>query len=283
MSIKTVAKTIVAGAKAHKPEIMIGVGLVAGAGAVFMAVKETPACLDAFDKAEAEAPKIVEVTEEGKENVIVVPLNWKQKGLIYLKSYKFTIALEAAAIFLVCCGAKIRLDWHTALIAVYGLKSAELDDLKQVISEQPANWKKKFTEAKAESHISKTTVEDVPAERMSDAEVPMPLPLFWDDQALVYFRMSEEDLRDAISEFTFVVSNDPFRTASMNDWMAAINHEPVLNGEYQLMHWQDDGALKYTQIGVKEAPTGEPARMMRFNWDYYVDERALSIFKYKDI
>lgn len=278
MNVKALAKTVVAGAKAHKPEIMIGFGLAAGAGAIFMAIKETPVCLEAFDKAEQETTTMVMTNKDGEEVEIHADLTVKEKAIIIAKHYWPVIALEGASIFLIVYGSKIRLNGYTALAAVYGVTKAELDDLKQVISEQPENWKKKFTEKVAESHIAKTKPEDVPAECMTNTEVPMPKPLFWDDQARVYFRLSEEELRDALADFTSKIMSDPFQATSMNDWMEIIGHEDVANGDYYLMTLQDpdwDGALKYNQVGVKESPTGEPARAMRFSKDYHLDTRGM--------
>ena len=279
IDVKALGAAFVAGVKTHKPEIMIGFGLAAGVGAVVMAAKETPACLEAFEKAEAEQPQKVVTDEKGEEVTFDEPLNWKQKVIIFGKHYWLVALLEGASIFLIVYGSKIRLNSYTALAAVYGVTKAELDDLKQVISEQPDNWKKKFTEKIAESHIEHSDAKDVPAESMTNTEVPMPKPLFWDDQARVYFRMSEAELRDAIAEFTFKVDTDPFQATSMNDWMAIIDHEEVANGDYYLMLANDpdaaDGPLKYNQIGVKEAPTGEPARAMKFSRDYHLDTRGL--------
>lgn len=281
IDVKALGAAFVAGVKTHKPEIMIGFGLAAGVGAVVMAAKETPACLEAFEKAEAEAAEKTTTVQVEEDKYVEVPeeLNWKQKVLIFGKYYWSVIVLEGASIFLIVYGSKIRFNGYTALMTVYGLTKAELDDLKQVISEQPENWKKKFTEKIAESHIDKTEAKDVPAECMTNTEVPMPKPLFWDDQARVYFRMSEAELRDALAEFTFKIDTDPFQATSMNDWMAIIDHEEVANGDYYLMLANDpdaaDGPLKYNQIGVKESPTGEPARAMKFSRDYHPDTRGL--------
>ena len=279
MNLKTLGKAVVAGAKTHKAEIMIGMGLAAGVGAVIVAVKETPACLEAYDAAKEEQSTFVELPSSGTEVKVDGNVDLKTKVIIFAKHYWGAAALEALSIFLVVYGSKVRLNGYTALAAMYGVTKAELDDLKQVISEQPENWKKKFTEKMAESHMEKTKPEDVPAECMTNTEVPMPKPLFWDDQARVYFRMSEAELRDALAEFTFKIDTDPFQATSMNDWMEIIDHEDVTNGDYYLMLANDpdaaDGPLKYNQIGVKESPTGEPARMMKFSRDYHLDERGL--------
>lgn len=280
IDVKALGTAFVAGVKTHKPEIMIGFGLAAGVGAVVMAVKETPACLEAFEKAEAEVAEKTTMVKVEEDKYVEVPeqLDWKQKVLIFGKYYWSVIALEGASIFLIVYGSKIRFNGYTALMTVYGLTKAELDDLKQVISEQPDNWKKKFREKVAESHVDKSDAKDVPAECMTNAEVPMPKPLFWDDQARVYFRLSEEELRDALAEFTNKIMTDPFQTTSMNDWMEIIGHEDIANGDYYLMTLQDpdwDGALKYNQIGVKPSPTGEPARMMTFSKDYHLDTRGM--------
>lgn len=279
VDVKTLAKGFVAGVKTHKPEIMIGIGLAAGVGAIIVAVKETPACLEALDKAEAETPVIVEKLEDGSEVEVHEALNWKTKVVIIAKHQWGAAALEALCIFLVVYGSKLRFDWYAKMVTIYGVTKAELDDIKQVIAEQPENWKKKFTEKMAESHIEHSDAKDVPPECMTNTEVPMPKPLFWDDQAKVYFRMSEEELRDAIADFTFKIDTDPFQATSMNDWMAIIDHEEVANGDYYLMLANDpdavDGPLKYNQIGVKEAPTGEPARAMKFSRDYHLDQRGL--------
>ena len=275
MSISTLAKGLVEGAKMHKPEIMIGIGVVSSVGAVAMAIKDTPACLDAFDAAKEEA-KVVEVDEDSNERVVELPLDWKTKAIIFGKSYWKTALLEALSIFFITCGAKIRLDAYTALLGykvLYSATKADLDDLTQLISEQPENWQKKFREKAAESHMAQTTAEDVPAPKMSDAEVPMAIQLRWDDQARVYFRLTDEELRDALAEFTNMASTDPFQTTSMNDWMRIIGHEDVVNGDYHLM--QVNGPLKYNQIGVKESPTGEPAVMMRFSEEYVIDSRNM--------
>ena len=279
MSIEAVAKAVVAGAKAHKPEIMIGVGLAAGFGAIVVAVKETPACLDAFDKAKEEQKATVKLPATGEEVTVEVDLDWKTKLFIYAKSYWIAAALEVISILFIAGGTKIRLDGYTALVTLYGLTKAERDDLKKIISEQPKNWQKNFAEKMAESHLADSDPNDIPPERMSDTDLPMSLPLFWDDQAKVYFRMSEADLRDALAEFTFKIDTDPFQATSMNDWMSILDHEEVANGDYYLMLSNDpdaaDGPLKYNQIGVKEAPNGEPARMMKFSRDYHIDTRGL--------
>ena len=279
MGIEAVAKAVVAGAKAHKPEIMIGIGLAAGVGAVVAAVKETPACLEAFEKEKEEQAKFVEMPSTGTEVKVEVELDWKTKLLIYAKSYWVAAALEVISILFVTGGTKIRLDGYTALATIYGITKAERDDLKKIISEQPKTWQKNFTEKMAESHLAASDPKDIPPERMSDTDVPMSLPLFWDDQAKVYFRMSEEELRDALAEFTFKINTDPFQATSMNDWMSIIDHEGVTNGDFYIMLSDDpdsaDGPLKYNQIGVKEAPNGEPARMMRFSRDYHIDTRGL--------
>ena len=278
MSISTLWNAAKAGVIAHKPEIMIGVGVTAGVGAIFMAVKETPACVTAIDKAKAETPAIIEINPQGEDVEIHTDLNWKIRLLIYLEHYWKAALLEATSIFLIIYGSKIRLDGYAALAAVYGMTKSELDDLKQVISEQSDNWKKKFTEKIAESHVEHSNLEDIPEPRMSNADVPMPLPLFWDDQAKVYFRATEEDLRDAIAEFTHMISTDPFSATSMNDWMRLIDHEEVVTGDHYLMTMNDpdwDGALKYNQVGVKESPSGEPARMMRFSQEYHLDTRGI--------
>lgn len=277
MGVNTLVKTIVAGAKAHKSEIMIGAGLVSGAGAIFMAIKETPVCLDAYHKAEDEMPTTT-VMNGDEEVEVKLNLDWKTKLLIFGKYYWPTLVLEGASIFLIIWGTKIRINSYTALAAVYGLTKAELEDIKQVISEQPENWKKKFTEKMAESHLEHSDPKDIPDPRMSNTEVPMPLPLFWDDQAKAYFRLSEEELRDAVAEFTHQIFTDPFQSTSMNDWMRIIGHEEVPSGDYYLMTNGDadwDGPLKYQQIDVKESPTGEPARMMRFSQEYHLDTRGM--------
>ena len=279
MGIEAVAKAVVAGAKAHKPEIMIGIGLATGLGAVVVAAKETPVFLEAFDKAKEEEAKFVELPSTGTEVQIDVKLDWKTVLLIFAKSYWGAAALEIISILFIVKGTKIRLDGYTALATIYGITKAERDDLKKIISEQPKNWQKNFTEKMAESHLAESDPKDIPPERMSNTDVPMSLPLFWDDQAKVYFRMSEEDLRDALAEFTFKIDTDPFQATSMNDWMSILDHEEVANGDYYLMLANDpdaaDGPLKYNQIGVKEAPNGEPARMMKFSRDYRLDERGL--------
>ena len=279
MGIEALAKAVVAGAKAHKPEIMIGIGLAAGVGAVVAAVKETPACLEAFEKEKEEQAKFIELPSTGTEVKVEVELDWKTKLFIYAKSYWVAAALEVISILFIAGGTKIRLDGYTALATIYGITKAERDDLKKIISEQPKNWQKNFTEKMAESHLAASDPKDIPPERMSNTDVPMALPLFWDDQAKVYFRMSEEDLRDALAEFTFKINTDPFQATSMNDWMSIIDHEGVTNGDFYIMLTDDpdsaDGPLKYNQIGVKEAPNGEPARMMRFSRDYNIDTRGL--------
>ena len=286
MSIEAVAKAIVAGAKAHKPEIMVGIGLATGIGAIFAAVKETPACIEAFDQAKEEQAKFVELPSTGTEVKVEVELDWKTKLFIYAKSYWLAAALEIISVAFIAGGTKIRLDGYTALATIYGLTKAERDDLKKIISEQPKNWQKNFTEKMAESHLASSDPKDIPPERLSDTDVPMSLPLFWDDQAKVYFRMNDDELRDALAEITHRISTDPFQQTSMNDWMDIIGHEPVAGGEYQLLTCENegaDGALKYTQIGVKEAPNGEPCRMMKFSWEYHADLRGMTIGAYGDI
>lgn len=285
MSIGTFFKAGAAGIKAHKPEIMIGTGLLASAGAIFVAVKETPACLEAFDKAVESAPTVKETLEDGQEIEIPIKLGWKDKLIIYGKHYWLAGVLEIAAFTLIIGGSKMRLSSYTAILTAFGITKAELADLKRVIDEQPDNWKKKFVEKMAESHVDHSDVEDIPAEAMSNTEVPMALPLFWDDQAKVYFRISEEDLRDAVAELTHEIMTDPFQTTSMNDWMRVLGHEEVSCGDYRLLTQEDNSgnALKYNQIGVKEAPNGEPCRMMRFSWEYHTDLRGLGAGAYGDI
>lgn len=279
MGIEALAKAIVAGAKAHKPEIMIGAGIATGLGAVVAAAKETPIFLEAFEKEKEEQTKIVELPSTETEVQVDVKLDWKTILLIFAKSYWGAAALEIISILFIVKGTKIRLDGYTALATIYGITKAERDDLKKIISEQPKNWQKNFTEKMAESHLAASDPKDIPPERMSNTDVPMSLPLFFDDQAKVYFRMSEEDLRDALAEFTFKINTDPFQATSMNDWMSIIDHEGVTNGDFYIMLTDDpdsaDGPLKYNQIGVKEAPNGEPARMMRFSRDYHIDTRGL--------
>jgi hypothetical protein len=276
MGMNELFKAAVAGAKVHKPEIMIGFGLASGAGAIFMAIKETPVCMDAFEKAEEEMPEIPQVNEDGSADVVKLELDWQTKLLIYAKHYWPTAALELISLICIIYGSKIRLDGYTALAALYGATKVELDDIKQVISEQPENWKKKFDEKRAESHIDKSNPEDIPAPSMSNTEVPMPNPLFWDDQAMVYFRMSEEELRDAVAEITHLIGTDPFQATTMNDWMRILDHEEVQHGDYYIFSAEDNlEPLKYKQIGVKEAPNGEPARSMKFNRDYHLDTRGL--------
>ena len=278
MSISTLWAAFKTGAKTHKPEIMIGFGVVAGAGAIGMAIKQTPACVEAFDVAEAEKPVVTETTESGETIEIRVPLTWKEKLYLFGKYYWSVAALESLSVFLIVYGSKIRLDGYTALMAVYGLTKAERDDLKKIIDSHSDSWKKKFQEKAAEMHMDETKPEDIPEPMMSNTEVPMPLPLFWDDQARVYFRASEEDLRNALAEFTHAIDTDPFQLTSMNHWMSILDHEPVANGDNYVMLANDpinDGPLKYQQIGVKESPTGEPARMMRFSRDYHPDTRSL--------
>lgn len=279
MGIEALAKAVVAGAKTYKPEIMIGMGLAAGVGAIVVAVKETPACLEAFEKEKEEQAKFVELPSTGTEVKVEAELDWKTKLLIFAKSYWGAAALEIVSILFIIYGTKTRFGWYAKAATAYGLTKAELDDIKKVISEQPKNWQKNFTEKMAESHLAASNPKDIPAERMSNTDMPMSLPLFWDDQAKVYFRMSEEELRDAIAEFTFKIDTDPFQATSMNDWMEIIDHEEVANGSYYIMLANDpdaaDGPLKYNQIGVKEAPNGEPARAMKFSRDYHIDTRGL--------
>ena len=278
MSVTSVAKAAFASVKAHKPEIMIGAGLIAGAGAIVVAVKETPACLEAFEKEEIIVPAYDEDGNRIENQMEKVPLDWKTKAVIYAKSYFLAALLEILSVILIAGGAKIRLDTCMRWMTLYGLTQADLDDLKNVISKHPESWKKKFNEKMAEVHMDETTADDVPAERMSSTEVPMPLPLFWDDQAKVYYRLSEEELRDALSELIHMIYSDPFDQVSMNDWMRIIGHEEVSGGDYKLLTREDEGpsgALKYNQIGVKESPTGEPARMMTLSWPYHVDTRMI--------
>lgn len=286
MSIKTVVDAIGAGIKTHKPEIMIGIGLAAGAGAIAVAIKETPACLDAFDQAKEEAKKTIELPVSKDEVEVECSLDWKTKARILGRYYWGVVVLEAASIFFVIYGSKIRFDLYTGAIALYGVAKAERDDLRKIISEQPKNWQKNFNEKRAESHLAESDPKDIPPARMSNTEVPMALPLLWDDQAKVYFRMSDDELRDAVAELTHRIGTDPFQQTNMNDWMDIIGHEPVAGGEYQILTYENegaDGALKYNQIGVKEAPNGEPCRMMRFSWEYHADLRGMSIGAYGDI
>lgn len=276
MRVNELFNVVMASAKAHKPEIMIGFGLASGAGAIFAAINQTPVCIEAFEKAEAEMPEIPQVNEDGSAEVIKLDLDWQTKLLIYAKHYWPTAVLELISIFCIAYGSKIRLDGYTALAALYGATKVELDDLKQVISEQPENWKKKFDEKRAESHLEKSNPDDIPAPSMSNTEVPMPNQLFWDDQAKVYFRFSEEELRDAVAEITHRISTDPFQATTMNDWMRTIDHEEVQNGDYYIFSVEDSSEpLKYKQVGVKEAPNGEPARIMKFNRDYHLDTRGM--------
>lgn len=278
IDVKALVKGLRAGVKAHKPEIMIGTGLIVGVGAVVVAAKETPACLEAFDVAKEEAQVKTVNEETGEETVVQLELDWPTKLIVFAKHYWGAMALEALSIFLIIWGSKVRLDGYTALVTLYGLTKAERDDLKKFISEQPKNWQKNFMEKRAEYNLAHSDPKDIPEPRMSNTDVPMSLPLFWDDQAKVYFRLSEEELRDALADFTNKIMSDPFQATSMNDWMEIIGHEEVANGNYYLMTLNDpdwDGALKYNQIGVKEAPNKEPARMMRFSKEYHLDTRGM--------
>jgi hypothetical protein len=274
MGVNSLVKALVKSVNEHKPEIMIGVGLAAGAGAIFVAVKETPACLEAFDKAKEEIPEVTEVTEAGEEVTVKGKLGWKKVFVIYAKYYGVAAALELMSIFLIVFGCKIKWNTCAYIAALCGATKAELDDLKQVIAEQPESWRKKFTEKVSESHINNSDPATIPEPCMTNTEVPMPKPLRWDDHAKVYYRKTDAELSECLAEYTHMISSDPFNTTTMNDWMRVLDHEEVAYGDQYIM--TDMGEpLKYRQVDVKTSPTGEPAIVMKFSQDYKLDTRGL--------
>lgn len=144
MSLKMIAARSVLKIKKYSPEILLGVGIIAGGCAIVSACKATPKAKELISKRDSDIRTYKRVKEEypdekysNEDLANDIKIANVQTAVKVVKTYLPTVTLEVLSIGCILAGFGILRKRHVALLGLYkALEESFLDYRKRVIAKE---------------------------------------------------------------------------------------------------------------------------------------------------
>ncbi len=242
MNIKTMAKSVWAGAKKHSPEILIGMGIAGAASSVIFAVKATP--------------KAMILLEEKRQELGVEKLEAKEIIKTAAPVYIPTAVSFGVSVACIVGASSVNARRNAALTAAYTLSESTLRTYRDKVLETVGEDKEREIRQKAAIEQQQKTPEP---QTLVVSGAAGQLKCF-DSLSGRYFVSTKNEIDKAVNEFNRQLRDD--MRISLNDWYDLIGLDTNKLGD--MLGWDIERGYVETCYASRLDEDGLPCLVVNY-------------------
>ena len=242
MNIKTMAKSVWAGAKKHSPEILIGMGIAGAASSVIFAVKATP--------------KAMILLEEKRQELGVEKLEAKEIIKTAAPVYIPTAISFGVSVACIVGASSVNARRNAALTAAYTLSESTLRTYRDKVLETVGEDKEREIRQKAAIEQQQSTPEP---QTLVVSSAAGQLKCF-DSLSGRYFVSTKNEIDKAVNEFNRQLRDD--MRISLNDWYDLIGLDTNKLGD--MLGWDIERGYVETCYASRLDEDGLPCLVVNY-------------------
>lgn len=242
MNIKTMAKSVWAGAKKHSPEILIGMGIAGAASSVIFAVKATP--------------KAMILLEEKRQELGVEKLEAKEIIKTAAPVYIPTAVSFGVSVACIVGASSVNARRNAALTAAYTLSESTLRTYRDKVLETVGEDKEREIRQKAAIEQQQKTPEP---QTLVVSSAAGQLKCF-DSLSGRYFVSTKNEIDKAVNEFNRQLRDD--MRISLNDWYDLIGLDTNKLGD--MLGWDIERGYVETCYASRLDEDGLPCLVVNY-------------------
>lgn len=242
MNIKTMAKSVWAGAKKHSPEILIGMGIAGAASSVIFAVKATP--------------KAMFLLEEKRQELGVEKLEAKEIIKTAAPVYIPTAVSFGVSVACIVGASSVNARRNAALTAAYTLSESTLRTYRDKVLETVGEDKEREIRQKAAIEQQQSTPEP---QTLVVSSAAGQLKCF-DSLSGRYFVSTKNEIDKAVNEFNRQLRDD--MRISLNDWYELIGLDTNKLGD--MLGWDIERGYVETCYASRLDEDGLPCLVVNY-------------------
>lgn len=242
MNIKTIAKSVWAGAKKHSPEILIGMGIAGAASSVIFAVKATP--------------KAMILLEEKRQELGVEKLEAKEIIKTAAPVYIPTAVSFGVSVACIVGASSVNARRNAALTAAYTLSESTLRTYRDKVLETVGEDKEREIRQKAAIEQQQKTPEP---QTLVVSGAAGQLKCF-DSLSGRYFVSTKNEIDKAVNEFNRQLRDD--MRISLNDWYDLIGLDTNKLGD--MLGWDIERGYVETCYASRLDEDGLPCLVVNY-------------------
>lgn len=242
MNIKTMAKSVWAGAKKHSPEILIGMGIAGAASSVIFAVKATP--------------KAMILLEEKRQELGVEKLEAKEIIKTAAPVYIPTAISFGVSVACIVGASSVNARRNAALTAAYTLSESTLRTYRDKVLETVGEDKEREIRQKAAIEQQQKTPEP---QTLVVSGAAGQLKCF-DSLSGRYFVSTKNEIDKAVNEFNRQLRDD--MRISLNDWYDLIGLDTNKLGD--MLGWDIERGYVETCYASRLDEDGLPCLVVNY-------------------
>ena len=242
MNIKTMAKSVWAGAKKHSPEILIGMGIAGAASSVIFAVKATP--------------KAMILLEEKRQELGVEKLEAKEIIKNAAPVYIPTAVSFGVSVACIVGASSVNARRNAALTAAYTLSESTLRTYRDKVLETVGEDKEREIRQKAAIEQQQRTPEP---QTLVVSSAAGQLKCF-DSLSGRYFVSTKNEIDKAVNEFNRQLRDD--MRISLNDWYDLIGLDTNKLGD--MLGWDIERGYVETCYASRLDEDGLPCLVVNY-------------------
>lgn len=242
MNIKTMAKSVWAGAKKHSPEILIGMGIAGAASSVIFAVKATP--------------KAMFLLEEKRQELGVENLEAKEIIKTAAPVYIPTAVSFGVSVACIVGASSVNARRNAALTAAYTLSESTLRTYRDKVLETVGEDKEREIRQKAAIEQQQSTPEP---QTLVVSSAAGQLKCF-DSLSGRYFVSTKNEIDKAVNEFNRQLRDD--MRISLNDWYDLIGLDTNKLGD--MLGWDIERGYVETCYASRLDEDGLPCLVVNY-------------------
>lgn len=242
MNIKTMAKSVWAGAKKHSPEILIGMGIAGAASSVIFAIKATP--------------KAMILLEEKRQELGVEKLEAKEIIKTAAPVYIPTAVSFGVSVACIVGASSVNARRNAALTAAYTLSESTLRTYRDKVLETVGEDKEREIRQKAAIEQQQSTPEP---QTLVVSSAAGQLKCF-DSLSGRYFVSTKNEIDKAVNEFNRQLRDD--MRISLNDWYDLIGLDTNKLGD--MLGWDIERGYVETCYASRLDEDGLPCLVVNY-------------------
>nr|DAG43877.1 MAG TPA: hypothetical protein [Caudoviricetes sp.] len=242
MNIKTMAKSVWAGAKKHSPEILIGMGIAGAASSVILAIRSTP--------------KALILLEEKRQELGVEKLEAKEIIKTAAPVYIPTAVSFGVSVACIIGAGSVNARRNAALTAAYTLSESTLRTYRDKVLETVGEDKEREIRQKAAIEQQQKTPEP---QTLVVSSAAGQLKCF-DSLSGRYFVSTRNEIDKAVNEFNRQLRDD--MRISLNDWYDLIGLDTNKLGD--MLGWDIERGYVETCYASRLDEDGLPCLVVNY-------------------
>lgn len=242
MNIKTMAKSVWAGAKKHSPEILIGMGIAGAASSVIFAIRATP--------------KAMFLLEEKRQELGVEKLEAKEIIKTAAPVYIPTAVSFGVSVACIVGASSVNARRNAALTAAYTLSESTLRTYRDKVLETVGEDKEREIRQKAAIEQQQKTPEP---QTFVVSSAAGQLKCF-DSLSGRYFVSTKNEIDKAVNEFNRQLRDD--MRISLNDWYDLIGLDTNKLGD--MLGWDIERGYVETCYASRLDEDGLPCLVVNY-------------------